>query len=91
MVSHAQGDSKKIAEIHSKQLIGIEYQSDLSFAEIYIHQYEKTNINIINGDCFDENVLEQIKQQKSTIGFLNPPYKSDKKQDIDAPFGSHFK
>nr|AYC64067.1 hypothetical protein [Halimeda micronesica] len=30
MVSHAQGDLKKVVEIHSKQLIGIEYQSEQS-------------------------------------------------------------
>nr|AOP19037.1 hypothetical protein [Halimeda discoidea] len=84
MISHAQGDSEKIKQIQSKQLIGIEYQSHifaLAISNMYIHQNRKTNI--INGDCFDENIIEKIKNLKPTIGFLNPPYKSDKKQDID--------
>lgn len=79
--SNAQEDLNKIKEIQTKQLIGIEYQSDLSFAEIYIHQ--AGNTNIIKGSCFDENVLKQIKTIKPTIGLLNPPYKSDKTQDTD--------
>ena len=45
---------------------------------MYLHQDGKTNI--INDSCFDDNVIEQIEP---TIEWLNPPYKSDKKQDTD--------
>ena len=48
---------------------------------MYIHQDGKTNI--INGSCFDNNIIEKVKKIKPTIGLLNPPYKSDKKQDTD--------
>ena len=48
---------------------------------MYIHQDGKTNI--INGNCFDENVMKEVKKQKPTVGFLNPPYKGDKKNDIE--------
>ena len=84
MISQAQGDSKKIKEIQSKQLIGVEYQSHifaLAISNMYIHQDGKTNI--INGSCFDDNVIQQIQNLKPTVGFLNPPYKSNKKHDID--------
>lgn len=84
MISQAQGDSKKIKEIQSKQLIGVEYQSHifaLAISNMYIHQDGKTNI--INGSCFDDNVIQQIKNIKPTVGLLNPPYQSNKKQDID--------
>lgn len=84
MIFQAQGDSRKIQEIQSKQLIGVEYQSHiyaLAVSNMYIHQDGKTNI--INGSCFDENVIEQIKKRRPTVGLLNPPYKSDKKQDTD--------
>lgn len=47
---------------------------------MYIHQDGQTNI--INGSCFDDNIIETV-QKKPTVGFLNPPYKSDKKQDTD--------
>ena len=48
---------------------------------MYIHQDGKTNI--INGSCFDEEVIEEIKAKRPTVVFLNPPYKSNKKTDTD--------
>ena len=48
---------------------------------MYIHQDGKTNI--LNGSCFDEDIIQEIKTKKPTVGFLNPPYKGDKKKDVD--------
>jgi type I restriction enzyme M protein len=84
MVEDAKGDTKKIAEIKSKQLIGVEYQAHifaLAVSNMYIHQDGKTNI--MNGSCFDEEIIKEVKAKKPTVGFLNPPYKSDKKTDTD--------
>jgi len=84
MIADAKGDESKIKEIKSKQLIGTEYQSHifaLAVSNMYIHQDGKTNI--INGSCFDEEVIEEVKAKKPTVGFLNPPYKSNKKTDTD--------
>ena len=84
MIADAKGDESKIKEIKSKQLIGTEYQSHifaLAVSNMYIHQDGKTNI--INGSCFDEDVIEEVKSKKPTVGFLNPPYKSNKKTDTD--------
>ncbi|MEK7452629.1 MAG: N-6 DNA methylase [Patescibacteria group bacterium] len=84
MIADAKGDETKIKEIKSKQLIGTEYQSHifaLAVSNMYIHQDGKTNI--INGSCFDEEVIEEVKSRKPTVGFLNPPYKSNKKTDTD--------
>ncbi|KKR24947.1 MAG: N-6 DNA methylase [Candidatus Peregrinibacteria bacterium GW2011_GWE2_39_6] len=84
MIADAKGDETKIKEIKSKQLIGTEYQSHifaLAVSNMYIHQDGKTNI--INGSCFDEEVIEEVKAKKPTVGFLNPPYKSNKKTDTD--------
>ena len=84
MIEDAKGDTKKIAEIKAKQLIGVEYQAHifaLAVSNMYIHQDGKTNI--INGSCFDEAVINEVKEKKPTVGFLNPPYKSDKKTDTD--------
>jgi len=84
MIEDANGDSEKIAEIKANQLIGVEYQSHifaLAVSNMYIHQDGKTNI--INGNCFDEDVIKKIKNQKPTVGFLNPPYKADKKNDTE--------
>jgi len=84
MILDAKGDNEVIKRIKSSQLIGVEYQSHiyaLAVSNMYIHQDGKTNI--INGSCFDEEVIKEIKAKKPTVGFLNPPYKADKKTDTE--------
>jgi type I restriction enzyme M protein len=84
MIDDANGDTAKIAEIKSKQLIGVEYQAHifaLAVSNMYIHQDGKTNI--INGSCFDEAVINEVKARKPTVGFLNPPFKADRKNDTE--------
>lgn len=84
MIEDAGGNLAKIKDIKTKQLIGVEYQPhifSLSVSNMYIHQDGKTNI--IKGDCFNEIIKEEVKIFKPNIGFLNPPYKADKKSDTD--------
>ncbi|MCL2327459.1 MAG: SAM-dependent methyltransferase [Bacteroidetes bacterium] len=84
MIKDANGEEMKIRQIKSEQLIGTEYQAHifaLAVSNMYIHQDGKTNI--LNGDCFNTEIVEQIKRKKPTIGFLNPPYQGNKKTDID--------
>ena len=84
MIYDAKGDENKIKEIKSRQLIGTEYQSHifaLAVSNMYIHQDGKTII--YNGSCFDQEIISSVKSRKPTVGFLNPPYKSDKKNDTD--------
>jgi type I restriction-modification system DNA methylase subunit len=84
MIKDAKGDEEKIRQIKTGQLIGTEYQAHifaLAVSNMYIHQDGKTNI--INGDCFDENVIKRIKAKNPTVGLLNPPYQKNKKTDTD--------
>ncbi|HBK70410.1 MAG TPA: methyltransferase [Flavobacteriaceae bacterium] len=84
MIEDAKGDAEKIKEIKAKHLIGTEYQSHifaLAVSNMYIHQDGKTNI--MNGSCFEPNIIKEVKARKPTVGFLNPPYKSNKKTDTD--------
>lgn len=84
MTKDAKGDLEKEKEIKAKQIIGVEYQAyifALACSNMYIHQDGKANI--INGDCFENEVIKQVKEYKPTIGFLNPPYQVDKKKDIE--------
>lgn len=84
MIEDAKGDKIKIKEIKSKQLIGVEFQSKifaLAISNMYIHQDGKTSI--IKGSCFDAAIIKEVKAKNPTVGFLNPPYKSDKKHDDD--------
>ncbi|MEK7173891.1 MAG: N-6 DNA methylase [Patescibacteria group bacterium] len=84
MIKDAKGDQTKIKEIKRSQLIGVEYQANifaLACSNMFIHQDGKTNI--LNGSCFDQDIIDRVKEYKPTVGLLNPPYKSDKKKDID--------
>jgi len=84
MVEDAKENKDKIKEIQKEQLFGVEYQDDifaLAVSNMYIHQDGKANI--INGSCFDYEVMEKVKKFKPTMGFLNPPYKADKKKDTE--------
>lgn len=84
MIQDAKEDQETIKNIKAKQLIGVEYQSHifaLAISNMYIHQDGKTNI--MNGSCFDKDIIEAIKKIKPTVGLLNPPYKADKKKDTD--------
>ena len=84
MIADAKGNEEKIMHITSQQLIGVEYQAHifaLAISNMYIHQDGKAGI--INGSCFDTDVVAQVADQKPTVGFLNPPYKSNKKTDVD--------
>lgn len=84
MVKDAKGDLNKVKTIKEKQIIGVEYQAHifaLACSNMYLHQDGKANI--INGDCFDPKVMERVKKFQPTVGFLNPPYKADKKKDTE--------
>ncbi|MBP8082988.1 MAG: N-6 DNA methylase [Spirochaetes bacterium] len=84
MIEDAKGDEKKIKEIKKNSLYGVEYQAHifaLAVSNMYIHQDGKTNI--YKGNCFDDDIMSEIKSKKPTVGFLNPPYKADKKNDVD--------
>jgi type I restriction-modification system DNA methylase subunit len=84
MVKDAKGDQMKIKSIKQSQLIGVEYQAHifaLACSNMFIHQDGKTNI--LNGSCFDEEIIEKVKEKNPTVGLLNPPYKSDKKNDTE--------
>ena len=84
MVKDANGNLNTMKRIKEKQIIGVEYQSSifaLACSNMYVHQDGKTNIT--NGNCFDKAVIEKVKKFKPNVGFLNPPYKSNKKKDTE--------
>jgi type I restriction-modification system DNA methylase subunit len=84
MIADAKGDQTKIKNIKQHQLIGVEYQAHifaLACSNMFIHQDGKSNI--LNGSCFDEEIVNEVKKFNPTVGLLNPPYKSDKKNDMD--------
>ncbi|KWT86797.1 HsdM family class I SAM-dependent methyltransferase [Candidatus Magnetominusculus xianensis] len=87
MIEDVKGDSETIYRIKKEQLIGVEYAADifaLAVSNMYIHQDGKTNI--INGDCFDSDIIKVIRSKKPTIGLLNPPYKTRKYETEELEF-----
>ena len=84
MIADAKGDETLIKNIKANQLIGTEYQAHifaLAVSNMYIHGDGKTGI--FNGSCFDKDIMDKVKAKNPTVGFLNPPYKSNKKTDTD--------
>ena len=82
LVKEAAGDSRKIRRIKSKQLAGIEFSDEiyaLAVSNMIIHGDGKTNIK--HDDCF--SCAPEIAQVfRPDVGFLNPPYKSQK-EDVE--------
>lgn len=84
MINDCKGDLEKIKNVKTNQLIGVEYQSHiyaLAISNFMIHK--STPKNILSGSCFSESNILEVKKTKPTIGFLNPPYKADKKNDVE--------
>lgn len=73
MIAEANGDSAKIVNIKSSQLIGIEQQPHmfaLAVSNMMLRGDGKANI--YSGSCF--GLEETIKTHKPTVALLNPPY-----------------
>ena len=84
MIKKAKEDAGKIKKIKEEQLIGVEFQPNiytLAVSNMFIHQDGKTNI--LSGSCFDEDVVQEVKKKKPNVGLLNPPYKADKRNDVE--------
>ena len=79
MIMDADGNSRKVKQIKNKQIIGVELQHDiysLLCSNMYIHGDGRSNL--MKGNCFDKKIKNQIAQFKPNVGFLNPPYKTNK-------------
>lgn len=94
MIDDANGDEVIEGSIKKNQLIGIEKGDKmycLAASNMAIHGDGKTNIYPESG--LDANIIAKIKNgikdiktgkvYKPTIGLLNPPYKADKKNDVE--------
>jgi len=87
MIIDAGGDEKKELEIKSKQIIGVEIQHDifsLVCSNMYIHGDGRSNL--LKGGCFDKDIKKEVAKYKPNVGFLNPPYKSNKNDTDELEF-----
>ncbi len=79
MIEKCGGDLSQENNIKHHRLYGIEYQPEiypLAVSNMFLHGDGKSNI--VGGSCFDNDTIKKIKEKKPTVGFLNPPYKSEK-------------
>ena len=84
MFVDADGDKNVIESIKKHQLFGTEIQEDilaLAISSMVLHRDGKTNI--IDGNCFDKEIIKQVKKHKPTVGLLNPPYRAHKTRDVN--------
>lgn len=79
MIIDAGGDKAKEKKIKAKQIVGVELQHDiysLLCSNMYIHGDGRSNL--MKGSCFDSDIKNQVAKFKPNVGFLNPPYKTNK-------------
>jgi len=72
---------RETEKIRAKQLYGVEFNDKLytlAVTNMIIRRDGKSNI--YKNDCFDVNVVKELKTKKINIGLMNPPYsqKNDK-------------
>ena len=87
MIKDAGGDTKKEKQIKEKQIVGVELQHDiysLLCSNMYMHGDGRSNL--MKGSCFDKNIKAQVAKFKPNVGFLNPPYKTNKEDKEELEF-----
>lgn len=71
----AGNDTKKQDEIKKSQIIGVELRSDMfTYACSNMMMRGDGKSNIHHGDSLSQEIKEEVKKYKPTVGFLNPPY-----------------
>jgi len=71
-------------KIRQEQLYGIEFDDGLytlAVANMIIRQDGKSNI--YKGDCFNKDIVKEIKEKNINIGLINPPYSQTDKCELE--------
>lgn len=87
MIKKTAHNSTEEQEIKTKRIIGIEYQDSifpLACSNMILHGDGQTNL--YHADCFKLDSVKLRERHKPTVGFLNPPYKADKKDREEFAF-----
>jgi len=75
---------QEVEQIRKEQLYGIEFDDGLytlAIANMIIRQDGKSNI--YKGDCFDNNIVKEIKAKNINVGLINPPYSQTDKCELE--------
>lgn len=87
MVKETVGDGDKEAHIKSSQLIGVEFQDHIytmACSNMFIHGDGRSHL--YKDSCFNDSIKKQVKELKPNVGFLNPPYKTEKSDEEELKY-----
>ncbi|MDR0314470.1 MAG: SAM-dependent methyltransferase, partial [Oscillospiraceae bacterium] len=75
---------KEAEKIRQEQLYGIEFDDGLytlAVANMIIRQDGKSNV--YKGDCFNQDIVKEVKAKNVNIGLINPPYSQTDKCELE--------
>jgi len=79
-----EANPEEIDRIRKEQLYGVEFDDGLftlAVANMIIRQDGKSNI--YKGDCFNADIIGEIKSKNINIGLMNPPYSQADKSELE--------
>ncbi len=82
-------NSDEVQRIRQDGLYGVEFDDGLytlAIANMIIRKDGKSNI--YKGDCFNQNITEELKSKNINIGLINPPY--SQKDVVELEFVEHL-
>lgn len=77
-------NQEEILKIKREGLYGVELDVELftlAIANMIIRKDGKSNI--YHGDCFDKEIVEELKVKNINIGLINPPYSQNDKCELE--------
>ena len=77
-------NSEEVDRIRNEGLYGVEFDDGLytlSIANMIIRKDGKSNI--YKGDCFNQQITEELKLKNINIGLINPPYSQTDKEELE--------
>ena len=77
-------NDKEIENIKKNKLYGVESDDDiytLAIANMIVRGDGKSNI--MYGDCFNANIIRDLKSKNINIGLINPPYSQDDHSELE--------
>ena len=71
----AKGNDEKIRSIKSNNICGVELDGDrFTYGCVNMILRGDGQSNMVRGDCFNEQIKQEMKNKHCTVGFINPPY-----------------
>ena len=75
---------KETDKIRKESLYGVEFDDELyalAIANMIIRKDGKSNI--YSGDCFNPEIINELKDKHINIGLINPPYSQEDKVELE--------